>query len=257
MPPVDRHRLAHGERQRHRAAGVRSLPLATSGHRRHRRRRGVDLQLPAGLVTAPVRLAALPAASVMVAELRLIASHRQVGRVLPGRHRVAEGQRVAARAAGIGRGAAVVERQRRRAARDVDRLAQVERERHGVPAQGRQPAVMPLPTPPPTSPSAPWCRSAAPAGLVTAPARLAALPAASVTVAALRLTAVTARSARVLAGGHRVAEGQRIAAGAARIGRGAAVVERQRRRAARDRHRLAQVDRERHRLPASRSPEPL
>ena len=44
------------------------------------------------------------------------------------RHRVAEGQRIGAGAARIGRGAATVERQRRGAARNRHRLAQVERE---------------------------------------------------------------------------------------------------------------------------------
>ena len=63
------------------------------------------------------RLAVLPAPSVMVAPLRLTAVAASVGQCSARRHRVAEGQRTGARAAGIGRGAAVVERQRRRAAR--------------------------------------------------------------------------------------------------------------------------------------------
>ena len=50
------------------------------------------------------------------------------------RHRVAEGQRIGAGAAGIGRGAAVVERQRRRAAGNRHRLAQIERQRDDLPA---------------------------------------------------------------------------------------------------------------------------
>ena len=60
--------------------------------------------------------------------------HRQVGGVLTGRHRVAEGQRTGAGAADIGRGAAVVEGQRRRAAGGVDRhrFAHVERQRDGL-----------------------------------------------------------------------------------------------------------------------------
>ena len=86
--------------------------------------------VPAGLVTAPVRLAALPAPSLTVARAEIDRRHRQVGGVLAGRHRVAEGQRIAAGAAGIGRGAAVVERQRRGAARNRHRLAQVDRQRH-------------------------------------------------------------------------------------------------------------------------------
>ncbi len=44
----------------------------------------------------------------------------------PAADRVAEGQRIGAGAAGIGRGAAVVERQRRGAARNRHRLAQVD-----------------------------------------------------------------------------------------------------------------------------------
>ena len=73
-------------------------------------------RVPAGLVTAPGRLAALPAPSLTVAPLRLTAVTVRSDGVLAGRHRVAEGQRVGAGAAGIGRGAAIVERQRRRAA---------------------------------------------------------------------------------------------------------------------------------------------
>ena len=45
---------------------------------------------------------------------------------------VAEGQRIGAGAADVGGGAAVVERQRRRAARHRHRLAQVERQRDGL-----------------------------------------------------------------------------------------------------------------------------
>ena len=59
--------------------------------------------------------------------------HRQRRGILPGRHRVAEGQRIGAGAAGIGRGAAVVERQRRRAA-DRHRLAHIERQGERVAA---------------------------------------------------------------------------------------------------------------------------
>ena len=93
-------------------------------------------RVPAGLVTAPVRLAALPAPSVTVAAVEIDRRHRQVGGVLPGRHRVAEGQRARARAAGVGRGAAVVERQGRRAARHRHCLVQVESQRYC--AAGRQ-----------------------------------------------------------------------------------------------------------------------
>ena len=78
------------------------------------------------------RLAALPAPSVMVAELRLTAVAARLDGVLPGADGVAEGQRIGAGAAGIGGGAAVVEGQRRRAARDRDRFVQIERQRDGL-----------------------------------------------------------------------------------------------------------------------------
>ena len=58
--------------------------------------------------------------------------HRQVGGVLSGSHGIAEGQRIAARAAAIGRSTAVVECQRRAAARYRHRLAQVDRQGDGL-----------------------------------------------------------------------------------------------------------------------------
>ena len=81
----------------------------------------------------------------------------EAGRVLAGADGIAEGQRTGAGAAGIGRGAAVVEGQRRGAAGHRHRLAQVERQasrscRH----RGRRSKA----TPPATIWSAPWCRSA-------------------------------------------------------------------------------------------------
>ena len=78
------------------------------------------------------RLAALPAPSVMVAELRLTAVAVSAAVFCPAADGVAEGQSVGAGAAGIGGGAAVVERQRRRAARDRHRFVEVERQRDGL-----------------------------------------------------------------------------------------------------------------------------
>ena len=52
----------------------------------------------------------------MVARVEIDRGGGERGRVLPGADRVAEGQRIGARAAGVGRGAAVVEGQRRGAA---------------------------------------------------------------------------------------------------------------------------------------------
>ena len=68
----------------------------------------------------------------MVARVEVDRGHRQVGRVLAGTDRVAEGQRAGAGAADIGRGAAVVEGERRGAARDRHCLAQVQRQRDGL-----------------------------------------------------------------------------------------------------------------------------
>ena len=199
--------------------------------------------VPAGLVTAPERSAALPAPSVIVAALALTALIARSDGVLAGTDRIAEGQRIGAGAAGIGGRAAVIERQRRCAARDRHRFAQIQRQSGDIAGiEVAAPAVIHAPTPPPTRPSASWYRSAAcRSGLVTAPERLAALPAPSVMVAALALTAVTARSA-CSGPPNRIAEGQRIGAGAAGISRHTAVIEGERRRAAGDRHRLGKVE---------------
>ena len=59
----------------------------------------------------------------MVAPLRLNAVTARCGGVLASSQRVAEGQRIGAGAADIGGGAAIVERQRRRAAGNRHRLA--------------------------------------------------------------------------------------------------------------------------------------
>ena len=218
------------------------------GRPRHRRCVVSICRVPAGLVTAPVRLAALPAPSVTVAPLALTAVTARSAVFWPAADRVAEGQRAGAGAAAIGRGAAVVERQRRRAAAtDRHRLAHVDRERdHAAGAEVAVAAVIPVPevaTDDTVGAVVSIC--SVPAGLVTAPVRLAALPAPSVTVARVQIDRRHRKVGRVLAGRHRIAEGQRAGAGTAGIGRRATVVERQRRRAAGDRHRLAQVDRER------------
>ena len=135
---------------------------------------------PAWVRPVSDRLAALPAPSVTVA-VEIDRRHRQVGRVLPGRHRVAEGQRIGAGAAGIGRGAAVVERQRRRAARHRHRLAQVERQRDhlaGVEVAARSGDVRR--TDDTVGVVVSIC--SVPAGLVTAPRQIGGIAGASVTV---------------------------------------------------------------------------
>ena len=105
------------------------------------------------------------------------------------RHRVAEGQRIGAGAAGIGRGAAVVERQRRRAAGNRHRLAQVQGQRDhvagieiAIAARGRSRCQTPPPMTRRAVVSICGCRSGGHRSR-----KLAALPAPSLTVAPLRL----------------------------------------------------------------------
>ena len=74
------------------------------------------------------RLAALPAPSLMVAELRLTAVAASADGVLAGSHGVAEGERIGAGAARIGGGTAIVESERRGAARDRDGFVEIEGE---------------------------------------------------------------------------------------------------------------------------------
>ena len=95
---------------------------------------GVVVSICGPLWVRPVsdRLAALPAPSVMVAGVEIDRGGRQRRGVLPGADGVAEGQRIGAGAAGIGGGAAVVEGQRRGAARHRHRLVEVQRQRDGL-----------------------------------------------------------------------------------------------------------------------------
>ena len=189
--------------------------------------------VPAGLVTAPVRLAALPAPSVMVAPLSIDRGHRQVGGVLPGRHRVAEGQRAGAGTAGIGGRAAVVERQRRRAAATVTASLRLTVSVTVLPAS-RSPLPPVMPVPDATTDDT--------VGVVVSICRcrpdwsphreVGGIAGAIGDGGAHWLDRRHRQIRRVLAGADRVAEGQRAGAGAAGIGRRAAVVERQRRRAA-------------------------
>ena len=124
------HRSAHIERQRQYLAGT-VVALAVAGHRGNRRRCGVDLR--AGLGQAGQRQAGGIAGAVSDGcRVEVDRGGRQCGGVLPGGDGVAEGQRRGAGTARVGRGAAIVERQRWCAARDRDRLAEVERQRDGL-----------------------------------------------------------------------------------------------------------------------------
>ena len=186
------------------------------------------------------RLAALPAPSVMVAELRLTAVAASDAVFCPGGDGVAEGQRIAAGAAGIGGGAAVVERERRRAARDRHGFAQVEREGDGV-AGVEVAAARRLGQ----RRDGRCCGVDLRAALGEAGEReVGGIAGAVGDGCGVEIDGGGGERGGVLSGGHGVAEGERIGAGAAGIGGGAAVVERERRRAAGNRHRLAQVERE-------------
>ena len=98
-------------------------------------------------MVAPDRLAALPAPSLIDGAVEVERRDGEVGGVLAGRHRVAEGQRGAARAAGVGRRAAVVERQRRRAARHRHRLAEIDRQGDDLAGCSTSPVPLVIPVP--------------------------------------------------------------------------------------------------------------
>ena len=249
----NRHRLVHIDGQRHNGAnpdvaGARRNAGAGSHHRGHRRRRGVDLQRAGRVGDRPGEAGCGPCPVCDSRRIQVDRAHRQVGGVLARRHRVAEGQGIGAGPTGIGRRAAVVERQRRRAAGNRHRLAHIDRQRHHaargeVAGAGRDPGAgghhrghrrrrgIDL-------------QRAGRVGDRTAEAGGCARP-----VRHRRRVQVDRGHRQVggvLTGRHRVAEGQGIGAGPARIGRRAAVIERQRRRATGHRHRLAHVDGQRH-----------
>ena len=167
-------------------------------------------------------LSALPARSVIVP---VTAGYLQRGGVLTERYRVAEHQRTGAGAADITGGAAIVERQRRRAGH-VHRLAHVERQRQHlagtVVARGRRHRRYRR-----------RCGVDLRPGLGQAGERQAGgIAGAVLDGPAVEVDRRRRQRRSVLTGANRVAEGQRIGARAAAIGRGAAIVERQRRRAA-------------------------
>ena len=186
-----RHRLAQIERQRHRLAGIEVAARRRLHNRTDRRARGVDLR--AALGQAAQRQAGGIAGTIGDGGgVEIDCGRRQSRRVLSGADRIAEGQGAGAGAADISGRAAVVERQRRRAARHRHRLAQVKRQRDslaGIKVAARRRLYQST-----LIVGAVVSICSVPAGLVTAPVRLAILPAPSVTLAEFRLTAVTVRS---------------------------------------------------------------
>ena len=125
------------------------------------------------------RLAALPLPSVMVAQLRLTAVTASDGGSLAGSDRVAEFQRTGARTPSIGRGAAVIQRQCRCAARTVTTSLILTVSVTTLPTpRSPEPAVTPVPeatTEDTEGVVVSIC--SVPARLPTAPVRLAAVPA--------------------------------------------------------------------------------
>ena len=157
-------------------------------------------------------------------------------RVLAGADNVAEGEGVAARATGIGCGATVIECERRRAAGDGDRLAQVSVSVTVLPA-----LRSPLEGDPHNRVDHRRRGIDLRAALGQATERRVDSIAGTVGDGrGIEIDCGRCESRRVLSGADNVAEGEGVAARAAGIGRGAAIIEGERRRAARNRHRLAQ-----------------
>ena len=204
------------------------------GQRRNRRRDRVDLDVS---VRAHPRLSQRIAGAVD--DRAAVAGDLEVADVLPGRHRVDEGQGVAARARRIGRRRAIVQRQRRPGA-DGQSLARRQGERHGL-AGGEVGAVR----------GHVGQRRNRRRDRVDLDVSVRAHPRLSQRIAGAvddrAAVAGDLEVADVLPGRHRVDEGQGVAARARRIGRRRAIVQRQRRPGA-DGQSLARRQGERHGL---------
>ena len=110
---------------------LRSPLAGRLGQRRDGRRYGVDLRAALGQ-TGEREIGGIAGAVFDGRGIEIDGGGGQARGVLPSADGVAEGERIAAGAARIGGGAAIVERQRRGAAGDRDRLIEVERERDGL-----------------------------------------------------------------------------------------------------------------------------
>ena len=126
-----RHRFAQIQGQRNGLAGIEFAAGGRFHQRRNSRRKGVDLRAALGQA-GEREVGGIAGAVGDGRRVEIDGGGGEGRRVLPGADGVAEGQRVGAGAAGVGGGAAVVEGQRRRAARHRHRLAQVERQRDGL-----------------------------------------------------------------------------------------------------------------------------
>ena len=241
-PAGDRYILAEAERHCHGLAGVEIAGLRQIADCGDGRRGGVDLR--AALGQAGQRQAGGVAGAVgdRDAGRQVERGGGEGGRVLAGRHGGIEGQRIGARAAGVGRGSAVVEGQRRRSARDRHRFAEAERQGDGLArieiAARRQIG---------DRADDGGCGVDLRPALGQAGERQVGGVAGAVLDgdAGRQVEGGGGEGGHVLAGRHGVIEGQRAGARAAGVGRRSAVVEGQRRRSAGDRHRLAEAERQR------------
>ena len=264
-------RLAHSERQRHHVAGIKVAravadPGSRSHHRRYRRRRGIDLR--AALGQADKRQVGGIAGTISDGRrIEIDRRRHQVRRVLPSRNHIAEGQRTGAGPAAIGCRAAVIERQRRRAARYSNRLAHGECQRHrlagvkvAVQRRFRYPHHRRYRGVDLQGAGRVGHRTREVGGIAGAVGDADSVPVPTIDkndsagrvknsdreIGGIGIDRRDRKVGRVLAGTDRIAEGQRAGAGAAGIGGRAAVIERQCRRAAGYRHRLAQIERQGH-----------
>ena len=167
-------------------------------------------------------------------------AHRKVRRVLPGGNRIAEGQRRAARTAGVGRGTAVVERQRRRATGHRHRLAHRKGQRNDM--AGVEIAIA-------TGDPSPRCdhrrdRRGDGGGGGRYSAR-ECVTSGILDVGAVVVDPAHRQTSGGVPGGRRIAEGQRIGAGAARVHSRPAAGERERRGSARNGDGFAHGERQR------------
>ena len=244
-----RHRLAQVDGQGDDMAGIEVAvaaavdPGAGGCHRRHRRRRGVDLQGAGRVGHRAGEIGTVARRVLQRCPVQVERRHRQIAGVLSGADRVAEAQCGPGAADVTGR-AAIVQGQRRRAAGHRHRLAQVD-------GQGDDMAGIEVAVAAAVDPGAGGChrRHRRRRGVDLQGARRVGHRAGEIGTVARRVlqrcpVQVERRHrqiAGVLSGADRVAEAQ-CGPGAADVTRRAAIVQGQRRRAAGHRHRLAQVD---------------
>ena len=131
MPPADRHRFVEIERQGDGLAGIEVAARRRLGQRRYGRRDGIDLRSALGQA-GEREIGGVAGAVGDGRRVEIDGSGGEGRGVLSGADGVAEGQRIGAGATAVGGGAAVVEGQRRRAARDRHRFIEIESQGDGL-----------------------------------------------------------------------------------------------------------------------------